>query len=240
MTGRPPGTGPEKAQFVATMFSRIAGRYDLMNGLMTLGLHHGWRRVAARHTIASPEGPALDLATGTGDLALELREVHAHREIVAADFAAGMLREAAAKLREIGAGDRVRLVAADALALPFADRTFACVTSAFLLRNLADLRQGFSEMRRVTRPGGRVVALEITQATLPGFRSLFRLYFHHVVPRIGGMIARDREAYTYLPQSVDRFLTPPELSGLMGEVGLRAVKYQRLGLGTVTIHVGVA
>ena len=230
-SGPPLGTGPEKAQFVATMFSRIAGRYDLMNGLMTLGMHHAWRRAAARHTIAAPDGPALDLATGTGDLALELRELHPHREIVAADFAAGMLREAATKMREIGAGNRVRLVAADALALPFPDRTFACVTSAFLLRNLADLRQGFSEMRRVTRPGGRVVALEITQATLPGFRPLFR---------IGGVIAGDREAYTYLPQSVDRFLTPPELSGLMGEVGLRAVKYQRLGLGTVTIHVGVA
>ena len=239
-SGPPLGTGPEKAQFVATMFSRIAGRYDLMNGLMTLGMHHAWRRAAARHTIAAPDGPALDLATGTGDLALELRELHPHREIVAADFAAGMLREAATKMREIGAGNRVRLVAADALALPFPDRTFACVTSAFLLRNLADLRQGFSEMRRVTRPGGRVVALEITQATLPGFRPLFRFYFHHVVPRIGGVIAGDREAYTYLPQSVDRFLTPPELSGLMGEVGLRAGKYQRLGLGTVTIHVGVA
>ena len=239
-SGPPLGTGPEKAQFVATMFSRIASRYDLMNGLMTLGMHHAWRRAAARHTIAAPDGPALDLATGTGDLALELRELHPHREIVAADFAAGMLREAATKMREIGAGNRVRLVAADALALPFPDRTFACVTSAFLLRNLADLRQGFSEMRRVTRPGGRVVALEITQATLPGFRPLFRFYFHHVVPRIGGVIAGDREAYTYLPQSVDRFLTPPELSGLMGEVGLRAVKYQRLGLGTVTIHVGVA
>ena len=240
MSGPPPGAGPEKARFVATMFSRIAGRYDLMNGLMTLGMHHGWRRAAAHHTIPSPEGPVLDLATGTGDLALELRELHAHREIVAADFAPGMLREAAIKLREIGAGGRVRLVAADALALPFADRTFACVTSAFLLRNLADLRQGFVEMRRVTRPGGRVVALEITQATLPGFRPLFRFYFHQVVPRIGGMIAGDREAYTYLPQSVDRFLTPPELSGLMGEVGLHAVRYQRLGLGTVTIHVGVA
>jgi demethylmenaquinone methyltransferase / 2-methoxy-6-polyprenyl-1,4-benzoquinol methylase len=242
MSSRPRdiGVGPDKARFVSEMFSRIAGRYDLMNGLMTLGMHHAWRRRAARLTIACPDGPALDLATGTGDLALELREIHPHRDIIAADFALGMLRQAVTKVREVGAGERVRVVAADALALPFADRTFACVTSAFLLRNLADLRQGLAEMRRVTRPGGRVVALEITQATLPGFRALFRLYFNHLVPRIGSLVAGDREAYTYLPQSVDRFLTPGALSDLMGEVGLRAVKVQRLGMGTVSIHTGVA
>jgi demethylmenaquinone methyltransferase/2-methoxy-6-polyprenyl-1,4-benzoquinol methylase len=240
MSPREVGVGPDKARFVSEMFSRIAGRYDLMNGLMTLGMHHSWRRMAARQTIASPEGPVLDLATGTADLALELRELHPHRDIVAADFSLGMLREAQGKVRDVGATERVRLVAADALGLPFADRTFACVTSAFLLRNLADLRQGLVEMRRVARPGGRVVALEISQPRLPGFHTLFRLYFHQIVPLIGGLIASDREAYTYLPQSVDRFLTPPQLAELMGEVGLRAVKVQNLGLGTVTIHSGVA
>ena len=234
------GRGTDKARFVADMFSRIAGRYDLMNGLMTFGMHHGWRRAAARETIAAPEGPALDLATGTGDLALELREVHPHRDIVGADFAEGMLRIARDKVRELDATRRVRLVAADALALPFDDRAFACVTSAFLLRNLADLRQGLEEMKRVTRPGGRVVALEITQSTVPGFAQLFRAYFHHVVPLVGRVIARDGEAYTYLPQSVDRFLTPRELSALMEAVGLKAVTYRRVGLGTVTIHTGVA
>jgi demethylmenaquinone methyltransferase/2-methoxy-6-polyprenyl-1,4-benzoquinol methylase len=234
------GRGTDKARFVADMFSRIAGRYDLMNGLMTFGMHHGWRRAAARETIAAPEGPALDLATGTGDLALELRELHPHRDIVGADFAEGMLRIARDKVRELDATRRVRLVAADALALPFDDRAFACVTSAFLLRNLADLRQGLEEMKRVTRPGGRVVALEITQSTVPGFAQLFRAYFHHVVPLVGRVIARDGEAYTYLPQSVDRFLTPRELSALMEAVGLKAVTYRRVGLGTVTIHTGVA
>ena len=239
MSPREVGVGPDKARFVSEMFSRIARRYDLMNGLMTLGMHHGWRRTAARQTIASPDGPALDLATGTADLALELRELHPHRDIIAADFSLGMLREAQGKVRDVGATERVRLVAADALSLPFADRTFACVTSAFLLRNLADLRQGLAEMRRVTRPGGRVVALEISQPRLPGFHTLFRLYFHQIVPLVGGLVAGDREAYTYLPQSVDRFLSPPELAALMGEVGLRAVKVQSLGLGTVTIHSGV-
>jgi demethylmenaquinone methyltransferase/2-methoxy-6-polyprenyl-1,4-benzoquinol methylase len=222
------------------MFSRIAERYDLMNALMTFGRHHAWRRLAARQTIPSPPGPALDLATGTGDLALELRRVHPHRPIVAADFSLGMLEVARRKLRPVDAGGHVRLAAADALRLPFADRAFACVTSAFLLRNLADLEQGLREMKRVSRPGGRVVALEITQSTLPGFTPLFRFYFHRVVPRVGQLVGGDREAYTYLPRSVDRFVTPGELAALMERVGLRGVTYRRLGLGTVTVHTGIA
>lgn len=222
------------------MFSRIAGRYDLMNGLMTFGMHHAWRRAAARETIPSPEGPGLDLATGTGDLALALAEIHRHRVIVGADFAHGMLKIAEEKRRGEDVGGRIRLVEADALALPFESRTFAFVTSAFLLRNLADLRQGLAEMRRVSRPGARVVALEITQADLPGWAPLFRAYFHHVVPRVGALVSGDREAYSYLPQSVDRFLSPPGLCALMEAVGLRGVKYRRLGFGTVTIHTGIA
>jgi demethylmenaquinone methyltransferase / 2-methoxy-6-polyprenyl-1,4-benzoquinol methylase len=233
-------TGVEKARFVSAMFSRIARRYDLMNGLMTLGMHHAWRRVAARQTIACPEGPALDLATGTGDLALDLAAVHPHRTVVAADFSLGMLEVARGKLRGAKAARRIHLMAADALALPFGPRTFACVTSAFLLRNLADLEQGLREMRRVSRPGGRVVALEITQMRVPGFTALFRFYFHRVVPWVGQLVGGDREAYTYLPQSVDRFVTPGELATLMEKVGLRGVTYRRLGLGTVTIHSGIA
>jgi len=234
------GTGPDKARFVSQMFSRIARHYDLMNGLMTFGMHHSWRRVAARQTIPSPEGPALDLATGTGDLALELRELHPHRNIVGADFSEGMLAVARDKVRAAGDAGRIRLVAADALALPFDDRAFACVTSAFLLRNLADLRHGLAEMKRVTRPGGRVVALEITQVDAPGFRPLFRFYFHRVVPGFGRLVARDNEAYAYLPQSVDRFLAPADLARLMESVGLRGVTWRRLGLGSVTIHTGIA
>jgi len=234
------GEGPDKARFVGAMFSRIARRYDLMNGLMTFGMHHGWRRVAARQTIPSPPGPALDLATGTGDLAFELRRLHPHRVVVAADFSLGMLAVAQEKAREAATGGRVRLAAADALGLPFADRAFACVTSAFLLRNLADLEQGLAEMKRVTRPGGRVVALEITQSTRPGFTPLFRFYFHHVVPRLGQLVGGDREAYTYLPQSVDGFVTPGELARHMERVGLRGVTYRGLGFGTVTVHTGIA
>ena len=228
-----------KAQFVQAMFTRIAGRYDLMNALMTFGRHQAWRRVAARATLLAPEGRALDLATGTADLALAIADVSPYRQVIGADFALGMLREARRKLRA-RPDARVALVAADALTLPFADASFACVTSAFLLRNLADLEQGLREMRRVARPGGRVIMLEITRPTLPVFASVFGLYFQRVVPVVGAAIAGDAEAYRYLPDSVARFLTPDELVVLMRNAGLRSVGYRRLGLGTIVIHTGVA
>jgi demethylmenaquinone methyltransferase/2-methoxy-6-polyprenyl-1,4-benzoquinol methylase len=233
------GTGPDKARFVSAMFSRIARRYDLMNGVMTLGMHHGWRRAAARATVGSPDGLALDLATGTADLAVALAALDPARSVVGADFSLGMLAVARDKLRA-GPLRRVTLVAADALQLPFESQSFACVTSAFLLRNLADLPQGLAEMRRVTRPGGRVVALEITQMTLPVVAPLFRVYFDRVVPRIGRLVSGDALAYAYLPQSVARFVTPAELTRLMEQVGLRSVRHRRLGLGTITLHTGVA
>ncbi len=222
------------------MFTRIAKRYDLMNSLMTCGRHQAWRRAAARLADPQPGGLALDVATGTGDLALALLGETPLRGVIGMDFSDGMLRVGREKLLRKDATGRVSLVVADALSLPFRDKTFACVTSAFLLRNLVDLAQGFSEMRRVTQPGGRVVALEITQPTLPGWRHLFGWYFGRLVPWIGGIVARDRVAYTYLPQSVERFVSPRELSRLMEGVGLRNVSYRRLGLGTVTIHAGTA
>jgi demethylmenaquinone methyltransferase/2-methoxy-6-polyprenyl-1,4-benzoquinol methylase len=230
----------DKAQFVRAMFTRIARRYDLMNALMTFGRHQAWRRAAA--LMAAPRSGvlALDVATGTGDLALALLEVAHARRVLGTDFSEGMLAVGQRKLRGSGFGDRVSLVVSDALSLPFPDRTFDGVTSAFLLRNLADLRQGLAEMRRVAKPGGTVVALEIAQPTLPGFKQLFRWYFHTLVPWVGGIVSGDREAYTYLPQSVDRFVTPDELGRMMEAVGLGRVIYRRLGFGTVTIHVGTA
>jgi demethylmenaquinone methyltransferase/2-methoxy-6-polyprenyl-1,4-benzoquinol methylase len=228
---------PATAEAVRAMFTRIAGRYDLMNSVMTGGRHHAWRRLTAAAVAGAPDGPALDLATGTGDLALALRAASPGRPVVAADFSEAMLRHARPKLR--ARGERhVTLVAADALALPFPDRTFACVTSAFLLRNLADLPAGLAEMRRVTMPDGLVAALEITRPAVPGWRAVFGLYFNRVVPLIGAAVAGDRAAYTYLPQSVERFVTPLQLARLMTGAGLRDVRYRRLGLGTIAIHVG--
>jgi demethylmenaquinone methyltransferase/2-methoxy-6-polyprenyl-1,4-benzoquinol methylase len=226
----------DKAERVRAMFTRIAARYDVMNALMTAGRHHAWRRVAAAAAAAAPPGPVLDLATGTGDLALAVHGTSPGRLVVGADFSEAMLGRAR---RKLAGRPRMPLLAADALALPFRDAAFACVTSAFLLRNLADLRAGLAEMRRVTRPGGLVVALEITRPAVPGWDRIFGVYFHRVVPAVGALVARDRRAYTYLPESVDRFVTPVELAGLMREAGLERVTWRRLGLGTIALHVGV-
>jgi demethylmenaquinone methyltransferase/2-methoxy-6-polyprenyl-1,4-benzoquinol methylase len=221
------------------MFTRIAGRYDLMNSLMTAGRHHAWRLATARAAIAAPPGPVLDLATGTADLALALRALAPERLVLGADFSEGMLQHGRAKLAA-AAVTRLPLLAADALALPFDDGAFASVVSAFLLRNLEDLGRGLSEMRRVTRAGGRVVTLDIVEPAAPVWSTLFGLYFHRVVPAIGALVARDRQAYTYLPQSVARFVRPEELARRMTAVGLHDVSYRTMGLGTVALHVGTA
>src|SRR2546425_13263731 len=207
-----------QSDLVRAMFTRIARRYDLMNSLMTGGRHHAWRAVVARAAAAAPPGPALDLATGTADLALALRAAMPQRPVFGADFSEAMLREARAKCA--ARGERgVRLLAGDALALPFADKTFACVTSAFLLRNLADLSAGLAEMRRVAMPGGLVAALEITRPGVPGWDVVFGLYFNRLVPLIGGLVAGDRAAYTHPPPSVESLVTPAALARPMEGVG---------------------
>ena len=230
----------DRAGRVRAMFDRIAPRYDLMNALMTGGRDQAWRRKAAR--LARPEGGgiALDVATGTGDLACALLDETGVRQVVGLDFSAPMLALGRAKARRLGVEPRIRFVAGDALALPFSDRTFACVTSAFLLRNLTDLDRGLREMARVTRPGGKVAALETSHPTLPGFRTLFALYFRRLIPVLGALVSGDREAYRYLPRTAQGFLEPEDLSRAMRTAGLRDVTYRRLALGTVAIHVGTA
>jgi len=227
----------ERARAVSTMFTRIARRYDLMNSLMTAGRHHAWRGAAAREAVAAPAGPVLDLATGTADLAIAARRLDPARVVIGADFSLGMLVEGQRKLEAHRV--RVPLAAADALALPFADGAFASVASAFLLRNLVDLDAGLAEMRRVTRRGGRVITLDIVKIALPLWDALFGLYFHRVVPAIGALVAGDRQAYTYLPDSVDRFLTAQGVAAAMRRAGLRDVRYRTFGLRSVALHVGV-
>jgi len=218
------------------MFARIVPRYDVMNRLMTAGQDARWRRVAAR--MAQPRNAtALDLATGTGDLAIELRRQGA-RSVIGADYCEPMLAAAAAKLAHTGIGG-ITLVAADALALPFADNSFDCLTSAFLLRNVVDLPRSLAEMQRVLRPGGRAIALELTHMR-PGLRArLFDSYFRGVVPRLGDLIARDSTAYRYLPASLDPFPDAERLASMFREAGFSQVSYQLVGLGALAVHSGL-
>jgi demethylmenaquinone methyltransferase/2-methoxy-6-polyprenyl-1,4-benzoquinol methylase len=230
--------GAARRRYVNAMFGRIARRYDLMNTLMTFGLDRGWRAAAVRAAGPPEDGPALDVGTGTGKLALALADAMPRGRVVGADFTLPMLRAGRPSLRRRPGRPPVAFVAADALALPFASETFACVVSAFTVRNLADIRLGFREQARVVRPGGRVVCLELTPPPDPLFARLFRVYFRGVVPLIGGLVAGDSQAYTYLPESVARFLRPRALAAAMRSAGLERVRYRRLGLGTVALHVG--
>jgi len=211
------------------MFDRIAGVYDVMNGVMTAGLHHRWRARAADLARAGPGDRVLDVATGTGDLAVELRRRGC--DVVGLDFSAGMLERARAK--EPG----IDWVEGDALALPYADATFAAATAGFGARNFADLGRGLREMARVVRPGGRVVVLEITTPERPPLSTFFRLWFDRVVPLIG-RVAGDPDAYTYLPSSVRRFPRARELGGELVAAGLTDVRWILTAGGIIALHSG--
>ncbi|MBM3943344.1 MAG: ubiquinone/menaquinone biosynthesis methyltransferase [SAR202 cluster bacterium] len=232
----------DKQQYVAEMFARISPRYDLMNSLMTGGQHHRWKRLTARLASQGLTGPALDVATGTGDLALCLARRPGIQPVVGADLLPPMLALARRKARQKGMDGRVYWAAGDALALPFPNNTFACATAGFSLRNMPEpdgIAGALREMVRVVRPGGRVAILELTPMTGGIISRSFRLYFHHLVPLMGQLVAGERAAYTYLPRSVDRFLEAEALARLFRELGLREVGYRRLGCGTMAIHWGV-
>lgn len=233
--------GEEKRRYVAELFARISPRYDLMNTLMTGGLHHGWKRAAARHTAAGLTGAALDVATGTGDLARALARCPGISAVVGVDLLPEMLGIAAGKARAgagAGKGAAPGFVIGDALRLPFADGAFACATAGFSLRNMADVPAAIGEMARVVAPGGRVTTLELTPMRPGVGATLGRLYFHGLVPLLGQVVAGDRAAYTYLPDSVDYFLTADGLAEVYRQAGLDGVGYRRLGLGGVALHYG--
>jgi demethylmenaquinone methyltransferase/2-methoxy-6-polyprenyl-1,4-benzoquinol methylase len=225
----------EEAQ-VREMFDRIAGIYDRLNTVMTAGLHHQWRRRAADLACLGRGDRALDVATGTGDLALELaRRVTPSGEVVGVDFAERMLELARAK----AGGLPLSFEVGNALALPFADNEFSAATVGFGARNFADLERGLSEMARVVRPGGRVVVLEITTPTRRPLSTFFELWFDRAVPALG-RIAGDPQAYQYLPNSVRRFPGPEQLAGAMSRCGLADIRYLITGGGIIAVHVGVA
>lgn len=221
------------------MFDRIAGLYDVMNSVMTAGLHHRWRRRAVDLAAVGPGDRALDVATGTGDLAIELaRRVGPDGEVVGSDFSEGMLERAREKVPAArDACAPLRFEWGDAQALPYADASFAAATVGFGARNFADLEAGLGEMARVVRPGGRVVVLEITQPQRPPLSTFFALWFDRLVPLLGRIT--DEQAYSYLPRSVKRFPEPRALAAMLERAGLEQLRWILTAGGIIALHVGV-
>lgn len=246
-------SGVLDAAEVRAMFDRIAGVYDLLNAAMTAGLHHRWRSLAAERARLGPGDSVLDVATGTGDLALALAEaVGPTGRVIGTDFSEAMLDRA--RQKQAGAGvENLRFEWADALRLPYPDDSFDAATVGFGARNFSDLSRGLAEMARVVKPGGRIVVLEITAPQRLPLSAFYALWFDRIVPLLGGIAgavsrlrtaARERngsyasiaDAYVYLPSSVKRFPPPPELAAEMAAAGLVQIGWVLTAGGIIAIH----
>lgn len=227
-------TGLERSDYVQAMFAGIARRYDLMNRLMTAGQDVRWRREVIRRAALPAAGSLLDLGAGTGDLAKEASHRYAGCRAVAADFTLEMMR--VGKRRPDGAD--LLWSAADALCLPFPKENFDAVVSGFLLRNVSDVRRALQEQYRVLKPGGHLVCLDTTRPA-PGFTApLVRFHLRVVIPNLGYLVTGSREAYTYLPDSTQAFLSAEELAERMAGAGFVEIGFRRLMSGTIAIHWG--
>lgn len=225
----------QKAAYVQQMFGNIAARYDLMNRLMSLGQDSRWR-AALVHAAALPRGGRLlDIAAGTGDIGFEALRQAPDGQVVSADFSLPMMEAGRARRYS----HRLVWLGADALRLPFADNTFDAVTSGFLLRNVTDVQAVLSEQRRVVKPGGHIVSLDTTPPPDSLLRPAITLHLKTIIPMLGRIVSGPGQAYSYLPQSSLAFLEAGALAEVFRAAGLRDVRYTRLMLGTVAIHVGV-
>jgi len=227
-------TGEARARYVRHMFGRIAPRYDLLNRLMTFGQDRRWRRQAVRQLDLMSAPRVLDLGAGTGDLAFEVLKRQPEACLVALDFTPEMMDLG----RRRPQGSRVHWVVGDAARLPFAAAAFDGIVSGFLLRNVPDIDRVLAEERRVARPGARVASLDTTPPPRTWIRPLLSFHLHTVIPWLGRVLARDPEAYNYLPQSTERFLEAEALAERMTSAGFRHVGFARRMFNTVAIHWG--
>ncbi len=228
-----------KRPYVQRLFGRIARIYDLMNRLMSFGLDGRWRAFAAHYLALGTGELGLDLGTGTADLAIAvIRRSGPGTRMIGMDITPEMLEQGRLKLARLGLEDRIELRIGDAEHIDLPDNSVDGCCSAFTVRNLSDLRQGFREMLRVVRPGGRVVCLEISHPPGKIFGSLFHFYFYRLAPLFGTIIGKAFEEYNYLPHSLTTFPDAPALKSIMEEVGWQDVHFYRLNGGIVVVHVG--
>ena len=226
--------GKERAAYVQEMFARIAGRYDLMNRLMTFGQDMRWRRFVIKEANLPPGGRLLDIATGTGDIAYEGKRQHPQIQAVGGDFTIEMMQAG----KRSPARRHLQWVGADTLSLPFARDTFDAVTSGFLMRNVVDVPGALREQFRVTRPGGRVVILESSPPKSNLLKPLVGIHLTYVIPFLGRLVTGEADAYRYLPSTTRRFRNPGALAVTMRDVGFVNVRYYLFMFGTIAVHVG--
>lgn len=224
-------TGIERAKYVQAMFTRIAKRYDLMNRLMTGGQDIRWRKRVIELARLDDNASLLDLGAGTGDLAREALSAFPKARVVGADFTLEMMRVG----RRISPLD---FSAADALQLPFPDFSFDAVVSGFLMRNVIDLQKALEEQYRVLKNGGRIVILDTTRPKKNILSPFIWLHMHFVIPTLGGLITGSRDAYRYLPETTEGFVTAEDMAERMAKAGFRNIGFQRLMFGTIAIHWG--
>jgi demethylmenaquinone methyltransferase / 2-methoxy-6-polyprenyl-1,4-benzoquinol methylase len=225
---------------IAAMFDRIAPRYDLLNRLLSLGTDLSWRRRALDLAVLSEGGRALDVGTGTGDFALALlARSPRSAAVTGVDISGGMLRIAQRRAAKAGFGPRYKRLIASVEALPFADDTFDVAIAGFVIRNVGDIPKGLREMRRVLRPGGRAVILDLYTPRNPTVRRLYRSY-SFLSPRLAAALGSDPDAYRYLPRSIEAFYDPDTLATLLRDAGFIRARFERLTFGIAAIHVGEA
>ena len=226
-----------KERYVQEMFGAIAPQYDRLNAILSFQQHKKWRRLAVRLASVGPGARCLDVCTGTGDFAVDLSAAAGNNgSVVGADFCEPMIRSGLEKISN-AAGGPIRVMVANAERLPYRDSGFDVVTVGFGIRNVANLGKAVAEMSRVTVDGGRVVILEFNRPRRCWYRPFVDFYLFQVLPRIGGLFSR-REAYTYLPESMKRFISREELSSVMKQAGLCDIQVRDLNFGTVCIHLG--
>ena len=247
-TSPPPGTTDfgyeqvataDKARRVRAVFDSVAGNYDVMNDLMSMGVHRLWKRFTLSQTGLRPGQRALDVAGGTGDLSAGMaKQVGDEGLVVLTDINAAMLEVGRDRLTDKGLVRNVRYSLANAEKLPFADKTFDCVTIGFGLRNVTDKAAALRSMRRVLRPGGQLLILEFSHPTVPGLKPLYDRYSFEVLPLLGKFIAKDAASYQYLAESIRKFPNQETLASMMRDAGLEDCRYHNLTGGIVALHRG--
>ena len=232
-------TPEEKSRRVGAVFDSVAGKYDLMNDLMSLGIHRLWKRFALQLAVVRPGNAVLDLAGGTGDLAARLAEqVGPSGTVVLADINAAMLNEGRRRLLDRGLVGNVFYVQANAEALPFPDNRFDCITMAFGLRNVTVKENALAAMRRVLKPGGRAIILEFSKPIAPGLKPLYDAYSFTLLPVLGKLIANDADSYRYLAESIRMHPDQETLQHMMQDTGFERCEYFNLSGGIVAVHRG--